>query len=630
VSTFRASTAFARELYQEIQADEIATGAAALAFYWMLALFPAAIFSLSLLPFLPIPDLSQALFDLLDQLLPGASASLFRDTVQHIVTARNSGLLSFGLLFTVWSASSGLYAVMQQLNRVYGVKEARSFWKGRGVAIALTLLFLALLIMTFGLVIFGGVMQEWIANRLGWSSALRAFFATLRWLLIALAVCCAFAAVYRLAPNQSRPLRVFSPGTLCATAGLLLASFGFRTYVSSFSSFDATYGGLGAAIILLVWLFLLGWVILLGAEIDDLLEKRARTAPARAPSRASAERPRSPEPSAACQTGSERKVSFVVWAGLAANLVIAISKFVAAGISGSSALLSEAIHSTADTGNALLLALGSKLSRKPPDRAHPFGRGQEIYFWGLIVALVLFGVGGGMSLYEGIRHVLDPRPIENVVWSYAVLAVALVAESSSFIVACRNMRRVAAREGKSFFAAVHGSKNPEDFIVLFEDAAALLGLAVAFAGVYGSHAWNMPVLDGIASIGIGAILTTAALLLAYECRSLLLGEAADPEQVERLRATVARDPAVERVGAALTMFLGPEEILLNLAVDFKDGLSSAQVEDAVQRLERAIRGLQPAITRVFIEAKSLTQGLDRRTAELRERTRRADESSVPS
>ena len=299
-------------------------------------------------------------------------------------------------------------------------------------------------------------------------------------------------------------------------------------------------------------------------------------------------------------------MSIVVWGALAANVAITIAKYIAASVTGSSALLSEAIHSTADSGNELLLVLGSKLSRKPADRLHPFGRGQEVYFWGLIVALVLFALGGGLSIYEGVQHMLHPHPIDNVLWNYAVLGCAFVFEGSSFLLAVRTMRRSARRSRKSFWSATHDSKNPEHFVVLFEDAAALLGILVAAAGVFASQALGLPIIDGIASVVIGAILTVAAFVLAYECRSLLLGESADPKKVQAIRALATSDTAVNRVGEVLTMYLGPEEILLNLEVDFRDNLSVAEIERAVVRLEALIREQHRDVHRIFIEPRSLT------------------------
>jgi cation diffusion facilitator family transporter len=303
-------------------------------------------------------------------------------------------------------------------------------------------------------------------------------------------------------------------------------------------------------------------------------------------------------------------VSMVVWAAALANVGIALAKFIAAAISGSSALLSEAIHSTADTGNQLLLALGVRLSQKPADRKHPFGYSEEIYFWGLIVAVVLFGLGGGMSFYEGITHIRHPKPLEDPFWSYVVLALALVFESVSFSIAARRIYRDAKAQGEPFMVAAHGSKNPEHFVVLFEDTAALLGIVVAFVGVYGSHVLNMPVIDGVASMLIGAILAATAVLLAFECRSLLLGESADPRKVEALSAIALADPAVRRVGEPLTMHLGPEDILLALDVDFKPELDAHEITGAVTRIEAQIRARHPDVRRIFIEARALQPGAD--------------------
>jgi cation diffusion facilitator family transporter len=301
----------------------------------------------------------------------------------------------------------------------------------------------------------------------------------------------------------------------------------------------------------------------------------------------------------------QKSVSIVVWGALAANLAITVAKYIAAGATGSSALLSEAIHSTADTGNELLLVLGSKLSRKPADRVHPFGRGQEIYFWGLIVALVLFALGGGLSIYEGVQHMLHPHPMASVLWNYVVLGCAFVFEGASFVLAAGTMRKSARRQRKSFWSATHDSKNPEHFVVLFEDAAALLGIVVAAIGVIASHTLALPIIDGIASVVIGAILTAAAFVLAYECRSLLLGESADAGKVQAIRALAMGDTAVERVGQALTMYLGPDDILLNIEVDFHNHLSAAEVECAVARLEALIREQHRDVQRIFIKPRSL-------------------------
>jgi membrane protein len=269
-----------RQLIHEIREDQVVNGAAALAFFTMLALFPAAIFGLSLLPYLPIPHLRQAVFEVLFEILPPSAAELFTGTVTRIMSDRHGGLLSFGLVFATWSASSGLDAVMSQLNVVYGVTERRSYIRTRGTALLLMLMFFGLLIVTFALVIFGGEVQDMISSLLGWWSVpLRGFFALFRWLVITGSLLAAFAIVYRFAPDVQRPFQLVSIGNLFATAGFLLASFGFRVYVTNFASYDTTYGGLGAAIVLLLWLFIIGAVILIGGELNDLIERgRSRQA----------------------------------------------------------------------------------------------------------------------------------------------------------------------------------------------------------------------------------------------------------------------------------------------------------------------------------------------------------------
>jgi membrane protein len=268
--------AIGKQVWEMFLDDRLSNGAAVLAFYMMLALFPTAIFGLSSLRFLPIPRLQEAMFDLLQQVLPGSAAELFQHTIQDILSKRHAGLLSFGRLFAIASGSSGLYAVMQQLNAVYGVTESRSYWKTRAISVLLMGLFFVLLIVTFGLVIFGGVLHDALADAFGWSPLLGLFFATLRWVVILFFLSAAFAAMYRWGPDIRGPFRLFSAGNVCAIIGLLLASFAFRLYVSNFASYDGMYGGLGAAIVLQLWLFIAGWATLLGGVINDALGKQRR------------------------------------------------------------------------------------------------------------------------------------------------------------------------------------------------------------------------------------------------------------------------------------------------------------------------------------------------------------------
>lgn len=293
-----------------------------------------------------------------------------------------------------------------------------------------------------------------------------------------------------------------------------------------------------------------------------------------------------------------------IFAAIGANLAIAITKFIAAAITGSSAMLSEGIHSTVDTTNELLLLLGIHLSKKPPDENHPFGHGQELYFWSLIVAILVFSVGGGMSFYEGISHLLHPSPLEDPMWNYIVLGFAIVFEGYSWSIAWKEFL---PQKGKqSVWQAIRASKDPTIFTVLFEDSAAILGLIVAFLGVFFGHLFSNPYLDGIASIVIGVILAVVAVLLAYESRGLLLGESANSSTVASIREIAASDQAVEGVRRVLTMHLGPQEILLNLEIQFNKNLSAEEVAAAVQRLEKIICQKHPDIKNVFIEAQSLT------------------------
>jgi membrane protein len=268
-----------QRLVSELVDSRLENGAAALAFYAMLAVFPAAIFGLSLLPYLPIPDLQQAIFDLLSDLLPRQAAALFKDTVQRILSQRHTGLLSFGLLFAIWSATSGLVAVMEQLDVVHRADRSRGALRARGRAFLLLFPLFALIIATFGLVIFGGAMQDWLAQHLGSSSLLLSVFAAFRWLVITLAIISATAVMYWVGPTEKQRFRLFSPGTIFATLGQMLASFGLRFYVERFGDYDAVYGSLGAVIVLLLWLFVFGWVFLVGAEIDQFLLADDRAPP---------------------------------------------------------------------------------------------------------------------------------------------------------------------------------------------------------------------------------------------------------------------------------------------------------------------------------------------------------------
>ncbi|HEY7166067.1 MAG TPA: cation diffusion facilitator family transporter [Candidatus Binatia bacterium] len=294
----------------------------------------------------------------------------------------------------------------------------------------------------------------------------------------------------------------------------------------------------------------------------------------------------------------------VIYAAIIANLAIAATKFTAAAFTGSSAMISEGIHSLVDTGNGGLMLLGVRRSRKPPDAEHPFGYGQELYFWTLIVAIVIFAVGGGVSAYEGILHILHPNPFEHPVWNYVVLMIAMLFEGYSFSIAYREFRK---EKGKlTTWQSIEKSKDPTTYTVLFEDAAALLGLVVAFIGIAGAHMLDNPYFDGGASVCIGLLLAAVAVLLAYETKSLLIGEPLDPETLKQIRRLAESDPRVESVRNALTMYFGPHTILLAMDLRFGPDLSAAEVEESIDQLEAKISNQYPDIKHIFIESDSIT------------------------
>lgn len=294
-----------------------------------------------------------------------------------------------------------------------------------------------------------------------------------------------------------------------------------------------------------------------------------------------------------------------VYGALGANFVIAVTKFVAAFFTGSSAMLSEGIHSLVDTGNQCLILFGIKSSRKPADERHPFGYGKELYFWSLIVAILLFGLGGGLSIYEGINHLQHPVESTNLIWNYMVLSIAFVVEAFAWLVAYRELRKVSKNE--NFWQAVKNSKNPAVFTVLAEDTAACLGLIVAFLGVFLGHQLNNPYLDGVASVTIGVILAAVAVFLVYESKGLLVGESADPEITAGVRAIAESDEAVAHVYNPLTMHLSPQQILLNIGIQFKDDLPAANVPMVIDRIETSIRKKYPEVKRIFIEAEGVAE-----------------------
>ena len=299
---------------------------------------------------------------------------------------------------------------------------------------------------------------------------------------------------------------------------------------------------------------------------------------------------------------SSPKTKLVIYIAIAGNLAIAVMKFLAAALTGSSAMLSEGIHSMVDTGNQLLLLLGVNRSHQPADSEHPYGYGKELYFWSLIVAMVLFGVGGGMAIYEGISHIMHPRPLEEPFWAYVILGISMVLEGISWSFALRAL--LAEKGNHSLWQTLRRSYDPSVLTVLLEDTAALIGLAAAFIGVYLAHHFNNSYFDGAASIVIGITLCVVSIVLIRESKGLLVGEAATPEVVASITALVLNEPAVIAVNQVLTLVFGPEEVLLNIEAQFVPSLSMIELAEAISRLERAIQQKHPRIKRIFIQGAS--------------------------
>jgi cation diffusion facilitator family transporter len=292
----------------------------------------------------------------------------------------------------------------------------------------------------------------------------------------------------------------------------------------------------------------------------------------------------------------------VIFAALAGNLAIAITKLGAALFTGSAAMMSEAIHSAVDTGNQIILLIGLKRAARPASESHPFGHGLQLYFYTFVVAVLIFGLGAVLSISHGIERIRAPEPMESPWVNYLVLGLAVLFEGASWLVALRAFNR--ERAGRPFFGVIRSSKDPTVFTVLFEDTAALAGLVVALVGVAASQMFDLPVLDGVASIIIGMILAVTAGFLAFESQSLLTGEAADPETRAGIEALARAQPGVVGLNDARTMHFGPNEILVVLSLDFRDDLSAAEVEDAAARLEHRIRAAYPQAGRIYVEAQS--------------------------
>lgn len=292
----------------------------------------------------------------------------------------------------------------------------------------------------------------------------------------------------------------------------------------------------------------------------------------------------------------------VIIAALTGNALIAVTKLSAAALTGSSAMFSEGVHSITDTGNQILLLHGLRRAKRPADEEHPFGHGKEVYFWSFVVAILIFTLGAGISLYKGVQHVLDPHPIENPVVNYVVLALAVVFEGAAWYFAFTAFTKTKGKWG--YVQAVRRGKDPSLFVVLFEDSAAMLGLVAAFFGVLLSQLTGLYWIDGASSIVIGLILGGTAGWLAHETKGLLIGESAEKSVVDGIREIADSFRSVEKVHEVLTMHMGPDFILVNISVKFRPETSAGDIEATITRLDTAIKRDFAMVKRVFVEAEA--------------------------
>lgn len=303
------------------------------------------------------------------------------------------------------------------------------------------------------------------------------------------------------------------------------------------------------------------------------------------------------KPQASAQAESGWRANIVLYGALAANLGIAVAKFVAAAFSGSSSMLTEGVHSLVDSGNQLLLLYGQKRSNRPPDRKHPFGYGREVYFWSFVVAILIFAGGSGVSIYEGVHHIRHPGPLRDALINYVVLGVAFAFEGGSWLIAVREFNAV--RRG-TWWHAVLASKDPAGFTVLFEDSAALIGLVIAAIGVWASHALNDPRIDGGASIVIGLLLAAVAVLLAREAKGLLIGESADPRLVEQIRSFLDGRREITAVNHVRTIHSAPDSVFVAVSADFQDDLTLGEGERLIEEIECELKKVLPQLSSIYI------------------------------
>ena len=299
------------------------------------------------------------------------------------------------------------------------------------------------------------------------------------------------------------------------------------------------------------------------------------------------------------------KTNRSIYSALIANLLIAITKFIAGTFSNSAAMISEGVHSLVDTINEVLLLFGIKQSKKPADARRPFGYGKELYFWSFIVSILIFSLGGAVSIYQGYLHIKEPETIGDPTWNYVVLFLSIIFESISLVIAIKEFNKT--KGALSWWEAIKKSKDPASFLVLFEDAAAVMGLIIVLICVYLSHRLNAPYLDGTASVLVGLLLVAVSVILARESRSLLMGEGIAPETQTKIKSLTENDPAVLKVLHILSTYQAPEEVVLMLIVAFKEDLDTEEINDAIHRIRSGIKQEFHLIRFVLIQPNTFTE-----------------------
>lgn len=292
-----------------------------------------------------------------------------------------------------------------------------------------------------------------------------------------------------------------------------------------------------------------------------------------------------------------------IYSALIANLLIAITKFIAGGLSSSAAMISEGIHSLVDTVNQLLLLFGIHQSKKPADAIRPFGYGKELYFWSFIVSILIFGLGGGLSIYQGITHILHPDELRDPTWNYLVLLLSMIFEGASLYVAWKEFNAV--RGQNSWWRAIIQSKNPANFLVLFEDGGAVLGLSIVAICLYIGHRYDLLYMDGVASLLVGLLLVAISMILARESRSLLMGEGIAPETQAKIIALAQKDETVVQARHILSTYQSPEEVVLMLIIAFKDDLDTEDINEAIIRIRKSIKSAYPFVSFIIIQPEAV-------------------------